>query len=95
MSIQQPLKIHHASSRLITPPRLIPRGVMRDARITTRTRAAPSPGQQLTGLAVGLSLSNPDFRAELETVSKQSPAESFARVSYHPECEAAINEQIK
>jgi len=67
---------------------------MRDARITTRTRAAPSPGQQLTGLAVGLSLSNPDFRAELETVSKQSPAESFARVSYHPECEAAINEQI-
>ena len=73
-------------------PSLVSRGGSR-GHYRIRTRASSS--EQLTGIAVGLSLSNPDVRAELETVSKQSPTQSFARVSYHPDCEAAINEQIK
>jgi hypothetical protein len=28
-------------------------------------------------------------------VSSNSPGSTFARVNFHPECEAAINEQIK
>ena len=51
--------------------------------------------EQLTGVALDLSLSSPVVAAELELVSKSTPGTSFARVGYHPECEAAINEQIK
>jgi ferritin heavy chain len=35
-------------------------------------------------------------KAELQVVEKTKEAtESFARVNFHPECEAALNEQIK
>ena len=63
----------------------------RNARTPQRVHAS----DQLTGVALDLSLANPAVAAELELVSKSTPGSSFARVSYHPECEAAVNEQIK
>jgi hypothetical protein len=32
---------------------------------------------------------------ELAVVDRAPTSESYARVDFHPECEAAINEQIK
>ena len=52
-------------------------------------------GDQLSGIALDLSLANPAVAKELELVSSNSPGSTFARVNFHPECEAAINEQIK
>ncbi|KAI7840924.1 hypothetical protein COHA_005355 [Chlorella ohadii] len=34
------------------------------------------------------------FQSELAVVERAPTSESYARVDYHPECEAAINEQI-
>lgn len=51
-----------------------------------------SPAQQ----PVSPSAIDLQVKGELATVIKtDSEKESFARVNFHPECEAAINEQIK
>ena len=34
-------------------------------------------------------------QSELAVVERAPTSESYARVDFHPECEAAINEQIK
>ena len=34
------------------------------------------------------------MKGELTGVAEASPSESYARLGYHPECEAAVNQQI-
>ena len=59
-----------------------------------RVRVCALPHAEVTGVVLGLSAGSA-VSAELERVHKTTASESFARVNFHPACEAAINEQIK
>jgi ferritin heavy chain len=56
------------------------------------TCAKAAQSQQVTGVVF-----EPfqEVQHEMAVVDKTNAVESFARVDFHPECEAAINEQIK
>ena len=63
-----------------------------------RSKPAPAlPSLDIDGLEPELLPLGPwQVKHELEVVDKtNNTVESFARVDFHPDCEAAINEQIK
>lgn len=67
------------------------RPVQQLARSRMVCRAAAKEGELTTGVVFEPFTA---VKSELAVVERASTSESYARVDFHPECEAAINEQI-
>jgi hypothetical protein len=85
------------NSGFITPPtNSISRRPVRHAPfIGGARRSVTSSASQTTGMTGMVFRPFTEVQGELAVVTKSPSSQSFARVDFHPECEAAINEQIK
>lgn len=88
---------------VLTPPNRYPSAM--SYSLATTARASAAQGRRCAPRAVVCRAEAKDVtgitfqpfeavQSELSIVSSNSVADSFARLDFHPECEAAINEQI-
>ena len=86
----QPAFPHHCCCRC-RPATARPTAPQLARAAATRCAAATKEGE-LTGVVFEPFTA---VKSELAVVDRAPTSESYARVDFHPECEAAINEQIK